>query len=156
VIERVSNEKLEIAIDRTFGIMLRGGLLSAPPEALAGVDIDVEFVSVLTQMQRMVGIGQIERTVAFVGNLAGAKPDVLDKLDTDEMVDEYAYRAGAPAKMIRSAEKVAEIRNGRAQQEQAAQMAAMAPVAQQGADAARLLSETDVGGQSLLDRMMPA
>ena len=30
------------------------------------------------------------------------------------------------------------------------------PAVQQGADAARLLSETDVGGQSVLDALMPA
>jgi Bacteriophage head to tail connecting protein len=160
VIERVSNEKLEVAIDRVFGIMSRGGLLPPVPETLAesgGGKIDVEFVSILTQMQRMVGIGQIERTVAFVGNLAGAIPDVLDKIDGDQLVDEYAYRAGSPAKVIRSDKAVADIRAKRAQQEQMAQTAAMMPAVQQGADAARLLSETDAGGgQSLLQQMIPA
>lgn len=157
VIERVSNEKLEVAIDRTFGIMSRGGLFPPVPEALADVDINVEFVSLLTQMQRMVGIGQIERTVSFVGNLAASFPEAGDKLNVDELVDEYAYRAGSPAKLIRSAKEVEGIRAARAKQQQAAQTAAMMPAVQQGADAARLLSETDAGGgQSLLQNMMPA
>lgn len=157
VIERVANEKLEIAIDRGFGIMTRGQMLPPVPEALSGAPINVEFVSILTQMQRMVGIGQIERVVGFVGNMAAVKPDALDKINFDEAIDEYGYRAGAPAKLIRSDKDVAAIRQQRAQQEQAAQMAAMAPAMQQGADAARLLSETDVGGgESLLNRMMPA
>jgi hypothetical protein len=72
------------------------------------------------------------------------------------MIDEYASRAGAPAKMIRGDDKVQEIRAQRAAQQKAAQMAATMPAVQQGADAARLLSETDVGGESLLDRMLPA
>lgn len=156
VIERVSNEKLEVAIDRTFGIMLRGGLLPPIPESLSDTKIDVEFVSILTRMQRAVGVGQIERTVGFVGNLAGVKPDVLDKLDTDELVDEYAARAGVPAAIVRSAKKVEEIRTARAQQEQAAQTAAMMPAVKDGAETARLLSETDARGTSLLDRMLPA
>lgn len=157
VIERVSNEKLKIAIDRTFGIMLRGGMFPPVPEALADREIGVEFVSILTQMQRMVGIGQIERTAGFVGNLMAAFPEVGDKLNTDEMVDEYAYRAGAPSKLIRTEKQVAEIRKGRAQQQQMAQMAAMMPAVKDGADAARLLSETDVGGgDSLLQQVMPA
>jgi len=157
VIERVANEKLEPAIDRVFGIMSRGQMLPPVPEALSGAPMNVEFVSILTQMQRMVGIGQIERVVGFVGNMAAVNPAALDKINFDEAVDEYGYRAGAPAKLIRSDKEVAAIRAQRQQQEQAAQMAAMAPAMQQGADAARLLSETDVGGgESLLNRMMPA
>lgn len=157
VIERVANEKLEIAIDRAFGIMSRGQMLPPVPEALSNAPINVEFVSILTQMQRMVGIGQIERVVGFVGNMAAVNPEVLDKINFDEAIDEYGYRAGAPAKLIRNMKDVDAIRAGRAQQQQAAQMAAMAPAMQQGADAARLLSETDVGGgESLLNRMLPA
>ena len=157
VIERVNNEKLEVALNRTFGIMVRGGLLAPAPEALQDVDLKFEFVSILTQMQRMVGLGQIERTAGFVGNLAAVNPDVIDKLNFDEMIDEYADRAGAPAKMIRTADQVAEIRNQRAQAVQAEKAAAMMPAVQQGADAARLLSETDAGGgQNLLQTLLPA
>lgn len=153
VIERVSNEKLEVIIDRTFGIMLRGGLLAPVPEALGGMRIEVEFVSILTQMQRMVGIGQIERTAAFIGNLAGLKPEAADKLDTDELVDEYAERAGSPPKIIRSDKEVKKDRDQRAQQQQMQQMAEMAPAAREGAEAARLLSEADNQGRSVIDRM---
>lgn len=154
VIERVSNEKLEIAVDRTFGIMSRGGLLPPAPEALAGMKLDIEFVSILTQMQRMVGVGQIERTVGFIGNLAGADRTAIDKLNIDETIDEYASRSGAPAKLIRSTKQVDELRAGRAQQENAQQTAAVMPAVRDGADAARLLSETDVGGAPLLDTLV--
>lgn len=157
VIERVNNEKLEVAIDRVFGIMSRGGLLPPAPESLHGVDIKINFVSILTQMQRMVGIGQIERTAGFIGNLAGVFPEAVDKLNVDAMIDDYADRAGAPKKMIRSADDVKAIRDARTQAANAEKAAAMAPAAQQGADAARLLSETDTGGgQNLLQQMMPA
>nr|WP_079246889.1 portal protein [Sphingomonas turrisvirgatae] len=156
VIERVNNEKLEVAIDRTFGLMERGGLLPPAPEAIQGQSLKVEFVSILTQMQRMVGIGQIERTAGFVGNLAAVFPEAVDKLDVDEMIDEFAERAGAPAKMIRTAEMVKGIRDARAQQQQAEQMAQTMPAVRDGADAARLLSETDVGGTSALDMLVGA
>jgi len=154
VIERVANEKLNPAIDRAFGIMLRGNMLPPIPESLSGVQIDVEFVSILTQMQRMVGIGQIERTIGFIGNLAGADPQALDKLNTDETIDEYASRAGMPSKLIRSDKDVQQIRAARQQQQQAAQAAATMPAVRDGADAAKLLSETDAGGGSLLQRVM--
>lgn len=154
-IERVNNEKLSVAIDRVFGIMMRGGMLPPVPEVMREQsDIKVEFVSILTQMQRMVGLGQIERTASFVGNLAGAFPEAADKLNTDEMIDEYAERAGTPPKLIRTAEEVGKIRQQRQQQQNAAKMAEMAPAMQQGADAARLLSETDVNGQPMLDTLL--
>jgi len=131
-------------------------MLPPPPDVIREnqSEIKVEFVSILTQMQRMVGLGQIERTASFVGNLAAVFPEGVDKLNTDEMIDEYAERAGTPPKLIRTAEEVAKIRQQRAQQQNAAKMAEMAPAVQQGADAARLLSETDVNGQSMLDTML--
>lgn len=153
VIERVSTEKLELAIDRTFGIMERGGLIPPVPESLAERTLDVEFVSILTQMQRMVGIGQIERTVAFVGNLAGVAPDALDMLDVDETVEEYAERAGTPPKLIRNEQEVEQQRQQRQQQQQMQQTAEAMPAIKDGAEAARLMSEADSTGRSVLDRL---
>jgi hypothetical protein len=129
----------------------------APP-ALAGHAVRVEFVSILQQMQRMVGIGQIERVVGFVGNLAGAHPEVLDRIDFDEALDEYAWRAGAPARILRPAGQVAALRQARAQAAQEAQQAAqigqMVPAMKDAAAAAELLSRADVGGESLLKRLI--
>ena len=155
-IERVNTEKLSVAIDRVFGIMLRGGMLPPVPDVMQDSEVKVEFVSILTPMQRMVGLGQIERTASFIGNLAGVFPESVDKLNTDEMIDEYAERAGAPPKLIRTAEEVQAIRSRRAQQQNAQRMMEAMPAVQQGADAARLLSETDAGGQPLLDTMLGA
>lgn len=146
VIERVNSEKLEVAIDRTFGIMSRKGMLPPAPDVLQGQAIKVDFVSILAQMQRMVGIGQIERTVSFVGNLAAQFPDAADRLNIDEIVDDYADRAGAPPKIIRSVREAQAMRQQRAQDQQTAKMAAMAQPAQQAADAARLMSEAAQNG----------
>lgn len=146
VIERVNSEKLEVAIDRTFGILSRKGMLPPAPEQLQGQPIKTDFVSILAQMQRMVGIGQIERTVSFVGNLAAQFPDAADRLNIDEIVDDYADRAGAPPKIIRSVDDAQAMRQQRAQDQQNAKMAAMAQPAQQGADAARLMSEAAQNG----------
>lgn len=156
VIERVSNEKLQVAIERAFGILQRGGMLPPVPAALADKPLNVEFVSILQQMQRMVGLGQIERVVGFVGNLAAVHPDALDMIDFDEAVDEYGYRAGAPARLIRPEREVAALRKARAAQSATTQALAAMPAMKAGADAARLLAATDVGnGDSLLARLLP-
>lgn len=156
VIERVNNEKLEPALERFIAILFRGGLLPPAPEAVEGQQLKVSFVSLLTQMQRTVGIGQIERTAGFIGNLTAVFPQAADRFDVDEAIKEYADRAGTPPKAIRSDDAVAAIRDSREQQANMEKMAAMAQPMQQGADAARLLSETDTGNGSLLQQMMPS
>jgi hypothetical protein len=148
-IERVNGEKLKPAIDRTFGIMSRLGLLPPAPQTLQGQSLKIDFVSILTQMQRMVGIGQTERVTSFIGNLAAAFPDAADKLNVDEAIDDYADRAGSPPKIIRSDKDVEAMRDARQQQKNAqAAMAAM-PAVKDGADAARLLSEAAKNGGGL-------
>ena len=64
------------------------------------------------------------------------------------MAREYASRAGTPPKIIRPMQKVEEIRAQRAQQQQMQQMAEMAAPAKDGIEAARLLSESDLGTQA--------
>jgi hypothetical protein len=124
VIERVNNEKLEIVVDRVFGIMSRAGLLPPAPDAMRNQpDIKIEFVSILTQMQRMVGLGQIERTVGFVSQVSAIYPQARYKLDPFELIDEYASRAGAPAKLIRPTEDAQGDADAEAQAAQNAQLA---------------------------------
>jgi hypothetical protein len=149
VIERVNNEKLGVALDRTFGLMERAGLLPQAPDALrnTGGEIKVEYVSILTQMQRMVGLGQIERTVGFIGAQAAVFPEAIDKLNIDQAIDEYADRAGTPSRLIRSQDEVDEIRDDRAQQENMQRVLAAAPAAKDGAQAAALMA--DVGKDGL-------
>jgi len=153
VLERLNGELLDPLIDRTFAIMARRGLLPEPPEELQDVELKVEYISILAQAQRLVATAGIERLSTFVGGLAGVKPEVLDKFDADQTVDEYAQALGTPPTMIRSDIEVEKIRAGRAEKEQMAQMAAMAEPALQASQAAKNMSETDVNGVSALDRL---
>jgi hypothetical protein len=142
VIESVNNEKLEVAINRAFGIMERGRMLPPAPEQLrGGAEIKPKFISILTQMQRLVGLGQIERTVGFVGSQAGVYPEAIDKIDFDEMIDEYADRAGMPVNLIRSTADAEKIRADRARQQNMQQALAAAPAVKDGADAVQTMAE---------------
>lgn len=150
VLERAHNELLGPIIDATFKIMLKGGILPAPPKELEGQMLKVEFTSILAQAQRAVGLGAMERTLGLLGNLSGAYPTALDKLNPDQFFDEYAEGAGVPASIIRTDDEVASIREDRAQQQQA--QTAMA-AASQGADTAKVLSEARVSPDSLLSQL---
>ena len=159
VLENVYNGQLEPVIDRTFEILERREQLPPPPPELEGVTLKVEYTSILAQAQKAVATGAIERGFSFVGNLAAVKPDVLDKIDADQAVDEYFDAVGVPPSIVVSDDEVARIRQERAKAAQAAQQAemaaTMAPAAKAGAEAARLMSEADMGpsGSGLLQQV---
>ena len=159
VLENIYSGQLAPTIDRTYSILERRGELPPPPPELQDKELQIEYISILAQAQKAVSTGSIERVVSFVGNLAAVRPDVLDKLDVDEAVDQYSDMLGAPPSIIVSDDKVKEARDGRAKKQQMAENAElsnkMAPAITAGADAARLLTEADAGpsGGGLLQQI---
>lgn len=153
VLERLNGELLDPLIDRTFSILLRNNQFPPPPEELQGQPLKVEYISILAQAQRMLGIAGMERMVGFVGTLAKADPTVLDKVDLDQAVDVYADMVGVPPSVVRSDEVVAQLRAGRRQAEAQAQQMAQAQAV---AESAQKLSQTDMAGDNALTRMVQA
>jgi len=119
VLERLHNELLDPLIDNTFNRMIESGLVPPAPEELQGMELSVEFVSMLAQAQRAIGTNSVDRYVNNMGMLAQMKPDVLDKFDSDAWADGYAEMLGVDPKLIVAGEKVAKIRQARAEQQQA-------------------------------------
>lgn len=137
VLDRLRSELFQPLIERVYGIAARQGMIVDPtnPRVLAqhpelavlqGQEIKIEFVSILAQAQKQAGLGGIQNVVAFVGQLAGLAPQALDKLNVDEIIDQYAEMNGVPPDIIVSDEAVAQVRaNREAEIEQAKQMAMM-------------------------------
>lgn len=151
VLDRVEAELLDPCIENTFEIMLEAGLIPEPPKELEGQELKVEYVSILAQAQKMVRTTGVEQFAAFVGNLSAVKPEVLDKFNADEAIDEYADMLGIPPKIVNSDEKVAEIRAARNQQmQQQVQMQQAAMMAQ----GAEVLSKADMGGNNALTALL--
>lgn len=155
VVDRVNIEKLEVDIDRAFNILQNLNLIAPAPPELQGQPLKINFVSILAQAQLATANSSIERAAQFVGFLAGQFPDAALKFDAEQAIDEFARNSHTSPKIIRSDELVAELKT-QMQQEQARKAAIeMAPAAAQGAQAAELLSRTQVGnGGSMLDQMM--
>ena len=149
VLESLHTEMLQPFVEITFAKMLRAGLFApdtelAPPEELQGQQLDIEFVSTLAQAQRAVGTSSVDRLVGTIGSLAQLKPEVLDKLDGDQVVDAYSDMLGVDPSLIVADDQVALIRQSRQQQQAMQQMAAMAPAMKDAASAAQTASQTDV------------
>ena len=156
VVDRVNIEKLEVDIDRAYTILDNLGRIRPAPPELRETGIQIQFVSILAQAQQAAQNTQIERAARFVGFIAGMYPDAALKFDAEQAIDEFAANAGTSPKIIRTDEIVAKMKAELQAQQQAEQMKEMAPAAAQGAQAAQLLSQTQVGpeGTSMLDQMM--
>ena len=120
VLERLHNELLDPLIDITFDRMVEAGLIPTAPEELQGMELNVEFVSMLAQAQRAIGTNSVDRYVNSMGMVAQMKPDVLDKFDSDAWADGYADMLGVDPTLIVAGPQVAKIRQARAQAQQAA------------------------------------
>ena len=146
-LERQDSGLLSPFVDRVFDIAMRNGRFPPPPKELQGKDIKVEFTSLLAQAQKAVGTQSIEKTAMFAGNLAQFNPDVLDKVDFDVVLEEYATLSGASPKLLRSDDETAKIRKQRAE---AQQQQAMMEQASQAAQAAKNLGQTPTGEDTAL------
>ena len=142
VLERF-HHNLSAILKRSFGVAERAGLLPDRPEDLDGVDLQIQYISILSDAQRSVGLTSTERFLAFTGNLAGVYPDIVGIPNVEELTRDYAEKVGVKATGLNSREQVAETQ---AAQEQAAQMAQAASVGNDLAQGAKTLSDTDVGG----------
>ena len=152
VLERLHNELLDPLIDMTFTNMVKAGIVPPAPPELQGMDLSVEFVSMLAQAQRAIGTNSVDRFVGNLGQVASFKPDVLDKFDADQWADSYSDMLGVDPSLIVADKQVAVIRQARAQAMAAKeQVAAM----QQESEVAKNLAASPTGGNSnaLMDVM---
>ena len=147
MLEQLNQDLLDPLIERSYNIMQRKGLLPQPPEELHGVELHVDYLSIMAQAQKMVGIANVERFAGFVGQVAQFDQSILDNIDTDELIDAYAEMTGIPPKAIRSKDAVAALRDARQKAQAAQQAATNAPGL---AGAAKDLSQTPTDGNSVL------
>jgi len=115
VLERLRSELFQPLIERVFGILWRRGDIPAPPLELvrSGEGLQIEFISILAQAQKQAGLAGINNTVAFAAQAAQLHPEILDKINFDEALDQVAEMNGAPPKLLRSDEEVVAIRQQR-------------------------------------------
>lgn len=143
VLDRFQNEGLDPILKRVFGVAQRKGLLPEPPQDIIDADLEVQYVSVLSDAQRSVGTVSIERFFQFTGELAGVYPEAREIANVDELIRQYAEGIGIKPKGLKSREETAANLAAQQQQQQLAQTAAIGKDLAQGA---KVLSDADVGG----------
>lgn len=148
VLERLHNELFNPLMDRTFECMRQLDMLPPCPPELAGRRLRVEFVSLLAQAQKLVGVNAADQYMALTLKASSAWPEALDTLNVDQMLDTYAESLGLPVSLTRPPEERKQLREARAE---AAQAQALAENLEKGVGMVRQLSQSPLGGQDAHD-----
>jgi hypothetical protein len=151
VLERLTAEMHVPLVNRTFDRMMETGIVPPPPQELHGMELNVEFVSMLAQAQRAVSTNGVDRFVGNLGVIAQMKPGLLDRFDEDAWADEYSDMLGVSPSLIVPMEKAALVRQQRAQAAQ--QQAAQEQAAQASQTAKNLAAVPTPGGNAASDVM---
>ncbi len=115
VLERLHDELHTPLVERVYAIMARNGLIPAPPQGMRLDTIQVEFISILAQAQKAVSSSTVERYVQFAAYLAGVgKPEAMDRVDADNIMDDYADMTGVPSNIVVAIDEARKIRDARA------------------------------------------
>ena len=119
---RYLSEVLNPIIQRTIGILFRRGKLPEPPEELLmNPGYEIDFIGSLAQAQRRSELNTLTTGLTMMGQMAQFAPEVLDKVSADKVVDQVWAITGAPLHVLRDDAEIQKIREGRAQQQLAAQ-----------------------------------
>ena len=151
VLESLHSELLDPLIGRTFSIMQKSGILPPPPPELEGVDLNIEYVSILAQAQRMVAVGGIDRVVEFAAQLGQFKPEALKKINALQAVDDYAEGMGINPNIIVPNDDIEKQLQAEAQAAQQQQAAAQL---EQGAAIGKTLGDTNTDQGNALGDML--
>lgn len=143
VLERFENEALDPAINRVFSIMNRAGLFPPAPQSIQNAKLEIQYVSILSAAQSAVGVIPTERFLQVIGNVSAIYPKALNIPNWDELLLDYGRDIGVKAKNMNSRDDINALAEA---DDQRAAMASGLQAAQGAAEAAKNLSQTEVGG----------
>lgn len=150
VVSMLTTELLDPIVAGAYHLMEEAGLTAERPEDVDDPNLETQYISILAQAQRATSLGQIERAMAGVGQIAQLLPGALDRVNVDALVEDIFEQAGLPQRALRSMDEAEETRRERAEAARAEQQAEMAA---KGAGAVRSLGTTPINGpeETVLD-----
>lgn len=121
IMGRQQSESLGPLMEREFDLAMSAGALPPmPPEMLeTGGEYEIEYDSPLSVAAKAEQGVAIARWIEGLLPVAQFKPDVLDKLNEDEIADILAASNGVPLAAVNTDDYVAQVRQQRAQQQAA-------------------------------------
>ena len=117
------------------------GLIPPPPPELEGVE--VRYAGILHEAQKASSITGIERYLQVAGSTASIYPEVLEIINIENLMREYADQLNIPATILRSkkeyADRIAQAEEANRRQQGLEQGKLLT-------DAAKNLAATELGG----------
>ncbi len=141
VLERIHNELLDPVLARTYLIASDAGLIPPPPAELENAPVQVEYVSILSQAQKAVGVNRIEQSLTFMANLASIYPEIRHAVDPYRTLSRYNNMIGVSADIFKD-EK--DYQQAVAQEQQQQQLAQGAATAESMANSAKVIGDADM------------
>lgn len=134
---RLQADWLDPMISRLFNILYREGQLPAIPDVVAesNAHLAVEYVGTLASAQKADKVMAIDAFVSGAIEVSQFKPEVLDRVDFDAVLDERAKALNIPMSLMNDEEQVRIIRKQREAQQQQAQAMEMAAMEGQAMEA---------------------
>lgn len=154
---RQQSEFLGPVIDRELDMLSAAGVLPEPPPKMleylaAGGEVVPKYTGPLSKMMRAEEAAGVLRTLEAASALAQYDPTVVEVFNAHASLKIIAEANGAPAKMMRTDEEMADREAQKAQQAQLAAMLEAAPVA---AGAAKDLAQAEQIAASTPRRAVP-
>ncbi len=128
---RHQSEGIGPMVEREVDLLMYQGLVPPPPRSVleAGGQYKVEYDAPLNRMMRSEEAAGTMRTVQWTAEIVGQTqdPSPLDWFDWDTIVPELSDINGMPFRYMRDPDAVAQLRQGREQDKQAAQVTQALP-----------------------------
>ena len=130
-VARIWYELMDNCVTRSILLLIRNGVVPAPPSELQGVNFGLEFVGPFALELRSQQAKAFQEWVSFVGEMEGVFPGAVDNVDSDDAVMRMGRTFGVNTEDIASEEEREEKRRIRQEKEEAALALQMAQIAGQ-------------------------
>jgi hypothetical protein len=117
VARRLNSDLHTRLVNILFERMLDAGLFPPPPESMQGKVLNVEYTSAFEAAVRAKSVAGMDKFLMSTMQLAQINTQVLDKIDMDKMIDNYADNYGVDPDILMSEDQIEKTRKARAEQQ---------------------------------------
>lgn len=151
VLERTNDELLDPIVDRCYELMEARGLVPPVPQELDSVKLKVEYISIMAQAQKLVGVVGQDRFLQTAVPLMEAFPEIRHKVNIFQVIDNYSDMLGLDPRTIIPDDEAKASLDAANKQQQAIQAA---ETAKTGAQAMQAAGNTPMSGDTALNRLV--
>jgi len=158
IVNSLNNTQNNQAVLRMYNIARRTGQLPKMPKELAGNALQVRYISILTQAQRMMKLQAIQETLGFFAQNAQIFPQMTQNINQDNIARGYMEDIGLPASYFMDLGVMKKNRDAQAKaqakQQELQNKMAMAKSMADGGSGIKSMSEAQTGTGSALDGLL--